>query len=122
MSHHSLTDDRWIADVKKNVSLHFDSRSDGKGVQSNASKSPDVLIASYISRVTMHELFDVVLSRRDLSKAGDLFSLDDRDIEADLSAVLSRIQEIIGSPTYLTSNNDQSVVEICINRVTAAIR
>jgi len=70
----------------------------------------------------MHELFAQVLTKKDLSKAGELFSLEDNDIRGDLSLVLERICEIARSPDYATSDNDQSVVEICITRVTSAIR
>jgi len=70
----------------------------------------------------MHELFALVLSQKDLSKAGDLFSIDDRDIEKDLSLVLHRICEISANSDYVHSVNDQSVVEICVTRVTSAIR
>ncbi|KAI8489822.1 Pleckstrin y domain [Branchiostoma belcheri] len=74
------------------------------------------------SRCRMHELFAQVLSKRDLSRAGDLFSIEDSAIVNDLSEVLKRIQEISSRPDYLTNDNDQSVVEICITRVTTAIR
>ena len=70
----------------------------------------------------MHVLFAQVLGEKDLSKAGDLFSLDDKDIEADLSEVLKHIHEISEAPEYLTNDNNQSVVEICITRVTSSIR
>lgn len=70
----------------------------------------------------MHELFAQVLTRKDLSKAGELFSLEDTDIRNDLTEVLERICEIAKSPEYASSDNDQSVVEICITRVTSAIR
>lgn len=70
----------------------------------------------------MHELFTQVLTTKDLSKAGELFSLDDSDIKNDLTSVLERICEIAKSPDYASSDNDQSVVEICITRVTSAIR
>ena len=70
----------------------------------------------------MHELFYQVLNRRDLSKAGDLFSVEDTDIASDLSEVLNKIQEISSAPEYLSNDNNQSVVEICITRVTSAIR
>ena len=70
----------------------------------------------------MHELFYQVLNRRDLSKAGDLFSIDDGDIEKDLSEVLHKIQDIASAPNYLSNDNNQSVVEICITRVTSAMR
>lgn len=36
----------------------------------------------------MHELFSNVLAKRDLSRAGDLFSLEDANIVDDLSAVV----------------------------------
>lgn len=37
----------------------------------------------------MHELFTIVLSRKDLSKAGDLFSVSDSEIVDDLADVVS---------------------------------
>ena len=70
----------------------------------------------------MHDLFAQVLNEKDLSKAGDLFSLEDKDIENDLSEVLMKVQEISSAKDYLNSDNDQSVVEICVTRVTSAIR
>lgn len=70
----------------------------------------------------MHDLFAQVLNKKDLSKAGDLFSLEDKDIQSDLGEVLKAIGEIADTSEYATNNNDQSVVEICITRVTTAIR
>ena len=67
-------------------------------------------------------LFAQVLGEKDLSKAGDLFSLEDKDIEADLTEVLRRVHEITEAPEYLNNDNNQSVVEICITRVTSSIR
>ncbi|XP_062860989.1 ventricular zone-expressed PH domain-containing protein [Trichomycterus rosablanca] len=70
----------------------------------------------------MHQLFRLVLGQRDLSRAGDLFSLDDGEIEDSLSQALEEIRNISCSPDYLTNDNDQAVVEICITRITTAIR
>ncbi|KAF6718806.1 Ventricular zone-expressed PH domain-containing protein [Oryzias melastigma] len=70
----------------------------------------------------MHQLFSQVLSQRDLSRAGDLFSLEDSEIEEFLSQALDQIKTISCSPDYLTNDNDQAVVEICITRITTAIR
>ncbi|XP_072428763.1 ventricular zone-expressed PH domain-containing protein isoform X2 [Chiloscyllium punctatum] len=70
----------------------------------------------------MHQLFIVVLGQRDLSRAGDLFSLEDTEIEDCLSEALEQIKEISSSPDYLKNVNDQAVVEICITRITTAIR
>ncbi|XP_061924160.1 ventricular zone-expressed PH domain-containing protein isoform X1 [Entelurus aequoreus] len=70
----------------------------------------------------MHQLFSQVLGQRDLSRAGDLFSLDDAAIEDCLSHALDQIKSISCSPDYLTNDNDQAVVEICITRITTAIR
>ncbi|CAL9684819.1 unnamed protein product [Knipowitschia caucasica] len=70
----------------------------------------------------MHQLFSLVLGQRDLSRAGDLFSLDDVDIEDCLSQALEQIKAISCSSDYLSSDNDQAVVEICITRITTAIR
>ena len=39
----------------------------------------------------MQELFAQVLNQKDLSKAGDLFSVEDKDIENDLSEVIKPI-------------------------------
>lgn len=38
----------------------------------------------------MHELFTKVLAKRDLSRAGDLFSVPDADIVNDITEVVSR--------------------------------
>lgn len=124
-------------------------------------------------RPRMHQLFSQVLGRRDLSRAGDLFSLEDAEIEDCLSQALDQIKVISCSPVsgqrrhalavfiwksagrvaalfiihhfffffltiaslifassrraagcqdYLTNDNDQAVVEICITRITTAIR
>lgn len=70
----------------------------------------------------MHELFTQVLSKKDLSKAGDLFSVADAEIVSDLTEVVNTIAEIASLPDYVNNDNDQSVVEICITRVTSAIR
>ncbi|KAK6478677.1 ventricular zone-expressed PH domain-containing protein-like protein 1-like isoform X1 [Huso huso] len=70
----------------------------------------------------MHHLFSLVLGQRDLSRAGDLFSLKDAEIEDSLSEVLEEIKIISSSADYLTNDNDQAVVEICITRITTAIR
>nr|XP_053630422.1 protein melted-like [Cherax quadricarinatus] len=70
----------------------------------------------------MHELFTQVLSHKDLSKAGDLFNVSDHLIVNDLTDVVNKILEIASLPEYTRNDNDQSVVEICITRVTSAIR
>ena len=70
----------------------------------------------------MHELFTTVLSKRDLSRAGELFSVADYEIVNDLEDVLEEISRIISLEDYLQNCNDQSVIEICINRVTSCIK
>uniref|UniRef100_A0A2K6QQ94 Ventricular zone expressed PH domain containing 1 n=1 Tax=Rhinopithecus roxellana TaxID=61622 RepID=A0A2K6QQ94_RHIRO len=70
----------------------------------------------------MHQLFRLVLGQKDLSRAGDLFSLDDSEIEDSLTEALEQITIISSSSDYQTNNNDQAVVEICITRITTAIR
>ncbi|CAH1397437.1 unnamed protein product [Nezara viridula] len=70
----------------------------------------------------MHELFTQVLNKKDLSKAGDLFSVADQAIVSDLTEVVNKIAEITSLPDYINNDNDQSVVEICITRVTSCIR
>lgn len=90
----------------------------------------------------MHELFANVLAKRDLSRAGDLFSIEDEKIVDGLTDVvrnrkfahslfvltcfmflqLLEISTIISQPRYLEATNDQSVIEICVNRCTSCIR
>lgn len=70
----------------------------------------------------MHHLFQLVLEQKDLSRAGDLFSLDDFEIEGSLSEALEQIRIISSCSDYQTNDNDQAVVEICITRITTAIR
>nr|XP_023024362.1 protein melted [Leptinotarsa decemlineata] len=70
----------------------------------------------------MHELFMQVLKNRDLSRAGDLFSVPDSVIVNDLTDVLKEITVIASFPDYVNNDNDQSVVEICVTRVTSCIR
>ena len=55
-------------------------------------------------------------------QAGDLFSVADQAIVNDLTEVVNTISEITSLPDYVNNDNDQSVVEICITRVTSAIR
>lgn len=40
----------------------------------------------------MHELFNKVLAKRDLSRAGDLFSVPDADIVDDITEVVGYLQ------------------------------
>lgn len=49
----------------------------------------------------MHELFTKVLSRKDLSRAGDLFSVADAEIVVDLSDVVSESKRIYKYPLVL---------------------
>ncbi|XP_075404990.1 ventricular zone-expressed PH domain-containing protein homolog 1 isoform X2 [Tenrec ecaudatus] len=70
----------------------------------------------------MHQLFRLVLGQKDLSRAGDLFSLDDAEIEDSLTEALELIKIISSSSDYQTNSNDQAVVEICVTRITTAIR
>lgn len=55
-------------------------------------------------------------------QAGDLFNVADHVIVNDLTDVINKILEIANLPEYTRNDNDQSVVEICITRVTSAIR
>lgn len=70
----------------------------------------------------MHDLFTKVLSHRDLSRAGDLFTVADAEIVTDITEVLKEINKIISQSSYLQKINEQSVVEICIARTLACIR
>lgn len=59
----------------------------------------------------MHQLFRLVLGQKDLSRAGDLFSLDDSEIEDSLTEALEQIKIISSSSVSklvfkLDSQND----------------
>ncbi|KAB0356808.1 hypothetical protein FD755_014678 [Muntiacus reevesi] len=45
----------------------------------------------------MHQLFKLVLGQKDLSRAGDLFSLEDSEIEDSLTEALEQIKIISSS-------------------------
>lgn len=47
--------------------------------------------------LSMHQLFRLVLGQKDLSRAGDLFSLDDSEIEDSLTEALEQIKIISSS-------------------------
>lgn len=51
-----------------------------------------------------------------------MFLVGDQAIVNDLTEVVNTISGITSLPDYLNNDNDQSVVEICITRVTSAIR
>ena len=57
-----------------------------------------------------------------LFQAGDLFQVPDSSILNDLPSIISKIIEVTSQPDYSHNLNDQSVVEICITRITSAIR
>lgn len=70
----------------------------------------------------MHQLFVEVLSKKDLSRAGELFAIPDRAIVGDLSELLATIQRISSATAFAERHNEQSVVEICLTRIISAIR
>jgi len=49
------------------------------------------------ANAAMHHLFRLVLAQKDLSRAGDLFSLEDAEIEGSLSEALEQIRIISSS-------------------------
>ncbi|WKX95463.1 hypothetical protein Q1695_012151 [Nippostrongylus brasiliensis] len=70
----------------------------------------------------MHPLMISVLAQRQLNAAGQLFTLSDYDVITDLHTAFSRLKEIFNTPHYIDRRVDQSVVEIVIARIVAAIR
>ncbi|KAE9416852.1 hypothetical protein Angca_006552 [Angiostrongylus cantonensis] len=70
----------------------------------------------------MHPLMTSVLAQRQLNAAGQLFTLSDYDVITDLHTAFNRLKEIFNTPHYVERRVDQSVVEIVIARITAAIR
>ncbi|XP_052748905.1 protein melted [Galleria mellonella] len=70
----------------------------------------------------MHELLKHVLNERDLTRAGDIFSIPDSEIVNDLNEVLKQITEISSRPDYCRNDRDQALIEICVTRVTSCVR
>lgn len=58
----------------------------------------------------MHELFTKVLGKRDLSRAGDLFSVADAEIVADLTEVVSG-EFVLFSRFYFSSTDRERFAE-----------
>lgn len=51
-----------------------------------------------------------------------MFSLEDHIVIQNLRYVLPVIRDVAQAPDFTTNHNDQSLVEICITRLTSAIR
>ena len=66
----------------------------------------------------MHQLFSQVLDQRDLSRAGDLFSLEDTDIEACLSQALDQIKAI--SCPQVSEQNQSHILQGQMNSYACA--
>ncbi|CDW51741.1 Protein melted [Trichuris trichiura] len=75
----------------------------------------------YILGSIMHPLLREVIDQRDLSKAGDLFTIGDWEILSDLPTVLVKLKAIFRGK-YEEESDEQIVAEMCVTRVTAAIR
>ena len=69
----------------------------------------------------MHRLFEQVLEKKDLSKAGDLFSLEDSVIVDELSEVLKTIQ--VTKNIYIScsvSSADGELIGLCLGNLQQA--
>jgi hypothetical protein len=63
-----------------------------------------------------------VLQQRKIQRADQLFSIPDYEIITELHSALTRIKYIFNDHNYTENSNDQSVVELALARITAAIR
>jgi hypothetical protein len=63
-----------------------------------------------------------VLQQRQIQRADQLFSIPDYEIITELHSALTRIKYIFNDHNYTENSNDQSVVELALARITAAIR
>lgn len=70
----------------------------------------------------MHPLFEQVLLKKDLSLAGEVFNVKDKEIEEDISSIIHCLKDIVNREQYLYQHNEQSVVEIVLTKITSAIR
>uniref|UniRef100_A0A8R1HI82 PH domain-containing protein n=1 Tax=Caenorhabditis japonica TaxID=281687 RepID=A0A8R1HI82_CAEJA len=70
----------------------------------------------------MHYLLSCLLHQRQLNVSAQLFNVSHYDIITDLSNTFPILKEFINAPTYPANKVEQSVVEIAIARLTAAIR
>ncbi|PIC49840.1 hypothetical protein B9Z55_008313 [Caenorhabditis nigoni] len=70
----------------------------------------------------MHYLLSRLLHQRQLNVSAQLFNVSHYDVITDMSNTFTCLKEIINDPTYPSNKVDQSVVEIVIARLTAAIR
>lgn len=65
----------------------------------------------------MHPLFEEVFSTLDASRATDLLSVDDKEIETDLPEIIRGIQSVIDTERYEDNDNEQMVMELCMSKV-----
>ena len=71
----------------------------------------------------MHcQLFMQILEQHDLSHAGQLFDIDNHEVEQDIEAAAQFVSHIISGSDYVHNRTDQSLIEICVARLTTAIR
>lgn len=63
-----------------------------------------------------------VLQFRQAHASDQLFAVSDYDIITELHSALSQIKGIVNEDGYLDSIQSQSVVELVLSRITAAIR
>uniref|UniRef100_A0A1I7TG15 PH domain-containing protein n=1 Tax=Caenorhabditis tropicalis TaxID=1561998 RepID=A0A1I7TG15_9PELO len=70
----------------------------------------------------MHYLLSRLLHQRQLNVSTQLFKVSHYDVITDTSNTFTYLKEIIDAPQYTSNKIDQSVVEIVIARLTAAIR
>jgi hypothetical protein len=63
-----------------------------------------------------------LLRTRELQCADRLFTISDYELITELHSALRKIKKIFNEPSYVKSQNDQSIVDLVLARLTAAIR
>jgi hypothetical protein len=63
-----------------------------------------------------------VLESGELAKAGQLFNTSDYEIVGDLANIFTILKRILKSTEFQNNANTQCVLEICLARITSAIR
>lgn len=70
----------------------------------------------------MHETVARVLELRDLSRARDLFAVPNEEIITHVEEITLKLAKIFSHRSYINDTNSQSIAEICIARITSAVR
>ena len=70
----------------------------------------------------MSNIVHEILFEQDLSRAGELFSINNEILLKDFATTIDIIKNIVDNRKYVNHLNEQSIVEIVLTRCISALR